>query len=319
MDVFSVITLAAVIGIYDHWFRKSAPPLEVDYVTSPSLDVLDTPAVVHQVIAVLTYGDRVEILKQEGDWARVRAGAGSEGWVITKELIPAKVYESGRKILQELQHRQVQAAGHTVAAANIHLEPQRNAPEIGMLMQGQALEVFDRRVAPRKPAGGGVIPPASTARHSDVWYLVEAGSRAGWVLGRMLTLDIPQGISQYAADHNIVAWFVLNKVQDGDAGVPQYLVADREGTVEFAFTHIRVFTWSVKGHHYVTSFVQGGLKGSFPIQVEHVNQVPYFRLRLLDREGNKFQSVYGLFNTIVRPVGTVKGWESDAMPQRERR
>ena len=314
--VVSVIALAAVIGIYDHWFRKSAPPLEVDYVTSPSLDVMDTPAVVHKVIAVLKYGDRVEILKESGDWARVRAGADTEGWVNTKELVPAKIYEGGRKILQDLQHRQVQAAGHTVAAANIHLEPQRDAPELGMLMQGQALEVFDRRVVPRKPAGGGVKPAVSSTPDSDAWYLVEAGSRAGWVLGRMLTLDIPEGISQYAASYNMVAWFVLNQVQDGNASVPQYLAADREGTVEFDFTHIRVFTWSVRGHHYVTSFVQGGLRGSFPIRVEHVNQVPYFRLRLVDRQGNKVQGVYGLFNTIVRPMGTVKGWESDAMPGR---
>ena len=314
--VVSIIVLAAVIGIYYHGFRNSAPPLEVDYVISPSLDMLDTPAVVHKVIAVLKYGDRVEILKEQGNWARVRVGTGSEGWVITKELVSAKVYEGGQKILQELKHRQVQAAGHTVAAANIHIEPQRDAPELGMLMQGQTLEVFDRRMVPRKPAGGGVKPATSSAQDSDAWYLVEAGSRAGWILGRLITLDIPQGISQYAASNNMVAWFILNQVQDGDASVPQYLAADREGTVEFDFTHIRVFTWSVRGHHYVTSFVQGGLRGSFPIRVEHINQVPYFRLRLVDRKGNKVQGVYGLFNTIVRPMGTVKGWESDAMPGR---
>ncbi len=317
--VVSVITLAAAIGIYYHWFRNAGPPLVVDYVTSPSLDMLDTPALVHKVIAVLKYGDRVEILKEQGTWARVRAGAGSEGWVITEELVPAKVYEGGRKILQELKRRQAQAAGHTVLAANIHLEPHRDAPELGMLMQGQTLEVFDRRMVARKPAGGGVKPATSSAQNSDAWYLVEAGSRAGWILGRLITLDIPQGISQYAANNNMVAWFVLNKVQEGDASIPQYLAADREGTGEFDFTHIRVFTWSMRGHHYVTSFVRGGLMGNFPIQVEHINQVPYFRLRLVDRKGNKFQSVYGLFHTIVRPMGTVKGWESDAMPGRGRR
>jgi hypothetical protein len=41
---------------------------------------------------------------------------------------------------------------------------------------------------------------------------------------------------------------------------------------------------------------------------------PYFRLRLVDDEGEKYQKVYGLFSTIVHPLGTVKGWESDAMP-----
>lgn len=317
--VVSVITLAAVIAIYYHWFRGPGQPLEVEYVTSPSLDMLDTPAVVHKVIAVLKYGDRVEILKEQGDWARVRAGTGNEGWVITKELVPAKVYEGGRKILQEVRKKQPQAAGHTVQALNIHLEPHRNAPTLGMLMQGQTLEVFNRRMVPRKPAAGGVKPAVSSAPESDAWYLVQAGSRAGWVLGRMITLDIPQAISQYAANYNVVAWFVLNKVQDGDASVPQYLAADREGTVEFDFTRVRVFTWSVRAHHYVTSFVRSGLRGSFPIRVEHENHVPYFRLRLVDRKGGKFQSVYGLFHTIVRRVGTVKGWESDAMPGRERR
>jgi len=291
----------------------------VEYVTSPSLDMLDTPAVVHKVIGVLKYGDRVEILKEQGNWAKVRAGKGSEGWVITKELVPAKVYEGGQKILQELKKRQAQAAGHTVQAVNIHLDPHRDAPTLGMLMQGQTLEVFDRRMVPRKPATGGVKPAVASDQNSDAWYLVEAGSRAGWVLGRMVTLDIPQAISQYAANYNMVAWFVLNQVQDGAVSVPQYLAADREGTGEFDFTHIRVFTWSVRGHHYVTSFVRGGLRGSFPIRVEHIKHVPYFRLRLVDRKGNKFQSVYGLFHTIVRPMGTVKGWESNAMPGRGRR
>lgn len=314
--VVSIIVLAAVIGIYYHGFRNAAPPLEVEYVTSPSLDILDTPAVVHKVIAVLKYGDRVEILKEQGNWARVRAGTGSEGWVITKELVSAKVYEGGQQILKELQQRQAQAAGRTVLAANIHLEPHRDAPGLGMLMQGETLEVFDRRMVARKPAGGGVKPATSSAPDSDAWYLVEAGSRAGWILGRLITLDIPQGISQYAANYNMVAWFVLNKVQDGNASVPQYLVADREGTVGFDFTHIRVFTWSVRGHHYVTSFVRSGLMGNFPIQVEDINHVPYFRLRLVDRKGNKFQSVYGLFHTIVRPMGRVEGWESNAMPGR---
>jgi Bacterial SH3 domain len=291
----------------------------VDYVTSPSLDLLDTPAVVHKVLAVLKYGDRVEILKRGGTWAKVRASSGNEGWMITEELVPAKTYEGGQKLLQELSGRQVQASGQTVLAANIHLEPDRDAPELGMLMQGQAVQVFDRRIVARKAPGSGSKKTATTAPVADAWYLVQSDSRAGWVLGRMITLDIPQRISQYAANYNTVAWFVLNNVQDGNNSVPQYLAADREGTVDFDFTHIRVFTWSLRAHHYVTSFVKGGLKGNFPIQVEHINKVPYFRLRLVDDKGNKFQSIYGLFDTIVRPAGTVEGWESKAMPERRRR
>lgn len=271
---------------------------------------------VHKVIEILKYGDHVEVLKREGNWAKVRTGSANEGWVITKELVSAKTYESGQKLLDELKGRQTQAEGHTVLAANLHVEPERDAPDLGMMMQGQTLKVFDRRVIERKAGNSGKKhTPAAT----DVWYLVEANPRAGWVLGRLITLDIPQGISQYAANYNMVAWFVLNTVHDGNANVPQYLAADREGSVDFDFTHIRVFTWSVRGHHYVTSFVKGGLRGNFPIQVEHLKGVPYFRLRLVNRNGKKFQSVYGLFHTIVRPVGTVDGWESKAIPGQQSR
>jgi Bacterial SH3 domain len=290
----------------------------VEYVTSPSLDLLNTPAVVHRVLEIQKYGDRVEILKREGNWAKVRTGSKNEGWVIAKELVPAKIYEGGQKLLHQLKWRQVQAEGHAILAANIHLEPERDAPDLGMLTQGQTLKVFDRRMVERKAGGSKTnrVPAADTA---DAFYLIEAGSRAGWVLGRLITLDIPQGISQYAANYNIVAWFVLNTVRDGKASIPQYLAADREGSVEFDFTHVRVFTWSVRAHHYVTAFVEGGLRGNFPIRVEEINGVPHFRLRLVNRKGEKFQSVYGLFHTIVRPMGTVEGWESKAMPGRQGR
>ncbi|TAM79197.1 MAG: hypothetical protein EPN47_19505 [Acidobacteria bacterium] len=317
--IISVIGLAAIIGAHYHWFRSSEVSLGVEYVTSPSLDLLDTPAVVHKVTQVLKYGDRLEILKKGESWAKVRTGSGNEGWVITNELIPANVYERGQKLVQELKGMQAQAAGHIVLAANIHLEPLRGAPALGMLMQGQDVVVFDRRIVGRGAAGSETQRTTPPSAAGDAWYLVQSGSRAGWVLGRLVTLEIPQGISQYADEYNVVAWFVLNTVLDGNSSIPQYLVADREGTVDFDFTHIRVFTWSVRSHHYVTSFVKSGLSGNFPIQVEHVDNVPYFRLRLVDRKGNKFQNVYGLFDTVVRPVGTVEGWESNAMPRRQGR
>jgi hypothetical protein len=70
----------------------------------------------------------------------------------------------------------------------------------------------------------------------------------------------------------------------------------------------------VKEHKYVTAFVESDLKGYFPIRVAEIEGVPYFRLRLMDDHGQKYQKVYGLFDTITRSVGTVPGWESDAMP-----
>ena len=61
----------------------------------------------------------------------------------------------------------------------------------------------------------------------------------------------------------------------------------------------------------MTAYVESGLNAYFPIRVAEVNGAPHFRLRLMDDQGRKFQKVYGLFDTITRPVGTVPGWRSE--------
>lgn len=313
--------MALGVAAYYHWVShsKSGPEFEVKYVISPSLDAFDSPAEVHEVVAILKNGDRVEILSEAGDWSKIRMGNGSRGWVLSKELLDSRTYQEGQKLLKQVSREQVQAVAHTSGAVNVHLSPSRQAAEIGMLTQGDNVDVFDRRTVERVKPANGTNPSRGSPPTLEAWYLVRGGSCAGWVLGRLVNLDVPPEISQYTQEYNMVAWFVLNTVEDGGRKVPQYLVADRVGSREYDFTHIRVFTWWVKQHHYVTAYAQSNLKGSFPIRVEHVKNIPYFRLRLVDAKGNEFQKVYGLFNTIVRPVGSVEGWQSNAMPEQSRR
>jgi Bacterial SH3 domain len=313
--------LALGAAAYYHWGRssKSHSRFQVRYVISPSLDVLDSRAQVHQVIGILKAGDRVDVLSEAGDWAKIRLSAGNDGWVLAKELIDSSTYQKGQALLKQLSNQQAQASGHAAGAVNIHTEPSREAPVLSMLTQGEKLEVFDRRLVARASSNNQAGQPAAAASVREAWYLIRSGSRAGWLLGRLVSLDVPPAISPYAENYNMVAWLVLNTVMDGGQKVPQYLVADRVGTDEFDFSHIRVFTWWAKQHHYVTAYVESNLQGNFPIRVEQIDNVPYFRLRLVDNKGNKFQKVYKLSNTVVRPVGTVEGWESDAMPQPSRR
>ncbi len=314
----AVLILSGVALLQSGCHSRSRANLQVKYVLSPSLDVLDSRAQVHRTIAILKAGDHVEMVRQSDEWARIRLSTGQEGWVLAKELLDSSTYEKGRDLLKQLSGEQVQANGHAAGAVRIHLEPSREAPDLGMLTIGTKLEVFNRRMVARNSTGnqaGQPGKPPSAAPVRDAWYLIRAGSQAGWLLGRLVSLDPPSGISQYAENYNMVAWFVLDTVMDGGQKIPQYLAADRVGSDEYDFTHIRVFTWSVMQHHYVTAYVESHLQGQFPIRVEQIHNVPYFRLRLVDKRGNKFQKIYRLSRTIVRPVGTVEGWESNAMPQ----
>jgi hypothetical protein len=284
----------------------------VAYVLPSSLEVVDTPADIRLAVESVKAGEQVQVLLRARDWAKVKLPDGRTGWVESKDLVDSQAYEASQKLLKGLESLPVQAEGHAPQSINLRFEPSRDSTSLAQLPNNQKLEVFGRRIVgrpsqPDQPSS----PPVKEA-----WYLVRADRRAGWVLGRFVSLDIPEPLGAYAQGSNIVAWVVLNTVPDEGRQVPQYLAVDRAGNQEADFTHIRVFTWWVKNHRYVTAYAEGGLQGYFPIRAATTGNVPYFRLNLVDEDGNKIQKVYGLFSTITRPLGFVEGWESNAMPTR---
>lgn len=291
---------------------------EPAYVLPQTVDVMDTTAEIRSVVGHLRVGERVEVLARTAHWSELRLRGGGTGWVESKYLLDGATYERGTALSKSLEAYTPQAAGHLLTGTSLHLEPARDSIVLVDLAQNQPLEMFERRLVDRPV--DAKAPGASGKPGRDVWYLVRAGSRAGWLLGRFVTLDIPQGIATYAEGINMVGWVVLKTVDDGGNNVPEYLVADRMGG-KADYSHIRVFTWWVKNHKYVTAYVESGLDGYFPIKVRQMSDPkyyaqpsPYFRLRLADENGHRYQKIYGLFDTIVKNVGTVDGWESDAMP-----
>ncbi|HEV2178553.1 MAG TPA: SH3 domain-containing protein [Terriglobia bacterium] len=313
-----MLTAAGAAAYYEfHYVPAHRAPGEAAYVLPQSLDVVDTTAELRNVVATIKSGDRVRVLARTPNWAQIRVADGRTGWVEGKNLLDAQTYQKGQGLLKKLQNSVPQAAGHTSAVTSLHLDPGRDGTVLGELPQSVKIDVFGRRLIRRHADETGA--PKSAVR--DAWYLVRTSSQAGWVLGRLVDLDVPPALAPYAAGVNMVAWQVLKTVTDGGKQVPEYLVADRIGAENVDFNHIRVFTWWVKHHKYVTAYVESNLAGYFPIQVVRPTAAnpaqasAAFRLRLVDSGGHRFQKVYGMFDTIVRPLGTVDGWESQAMPE----
>ena len=144
--------------------------------------------------------------------------------------------------------------------------------------------------------------------------LFRSENRVGWVLARMVDLDVPLDIAQYAEGQRIVAFFALNQVQDtGKDGtgkqVPQYLCAITEphDGLPYDYDQIRVFTWNVKKHRYETAYREHGLNGVLPVTVSSENfekegELPIFILRVKDDSGNVSERKYKLNTPIVRRV-----------------
>lgn len=314
MKKTTIILLLLLGGVayyhFDHARKRREVAAEAAYVLPEQLPVWDTTAVIRRMLVTLHGGEEVHVAARIGKWAKLLLPGGATGWVEQKDLIDTETYERGQNLLKELTRQPPQAAGHTDAAVNLHLDASRDALKLAEFPANQPLEVYNRRLVARTEPGG--TPARNPIR--DVWYLVRSGKRAGWILGRFVDLDVPPGLESYAQGVNMVAWQVLDTVNDGGRQVPQYVAADRIGVRNPDFNHVRVFTWWIKHHKYVTAYVESGLEGYFPITVTHSGGTPYFRLRLLDDEGHKYQKVYGLFDTITKVIGTVDGWESDAMP-----
>lgn len=296
--------------------RHRGRVLEVAYVSAPQVSLRDRVAAVYNKAGLVKNGERVEVLDRDRRFVKVRSVSGAEGWMEQRYLVNQKVYDQIQKLTQDSQNDLVQGQGTTRSGTNLHVEPGRDAEHLYQLAQGEKVQLLRRSTA-EKP-GSVVAPVRSTAKPDekndpkpiieDWWLVRDMHSRVGWVLARMVDLDVPLEVAQYAEGQRIVAYFVLDEVHDGDKKVPQYLTIltePRDG-LPFDFNQIRVFTWNVKRHRYETAYRER-LHGSLPVTVAQENfekegTIPTFVIRVQDDNGNVNLRKYKLNTPIVRRV-----------------
>jgi len=110
------------------------------------------------------------------------------------------------------------------------------------------------------------------------------------VRARTLDEDVPDAIAGLAEGQKIVGAYVLRKVNDPDANmpdgqVPEYvavLSAWKDG-LPYDFDQVRVFTWNTKKHRYETAYRERNLAGYLPVTVTAANPAnssPEFSFRV---------------------------------------
>jgi len=302
--------------------RKGHRVLEVNYVSAPQASLRDQVATIYNRIGNVKNGERVEVLEREKRFARVRTAGGIEGWIEQRYLVDQQTYDAIQKLTQENLGDPVQAPGVLRNESNLHLTPGRETEHLYQLLAGAKVSVLKRATAEKQPGAisGPDRPSGKTGKGAagpvleDWWLVRDAGNRVGWVLARMVDLDVPLDIAQYAEGQRIVAFFVLNQVQDsGKDGsgknVSQYLCAITEphDGLPYDYDQIRVFTWNVRKHRYETAYREHGLHGVLPVTVKSESfdkegTLPVFILRVKDDSGNVSERKYKLNTPIVRRV-----------------
>jgi len=290
---------------------------EIAYISSPQAVLRDRVAAVYNKTGVVKNGDRVQILGRERRFARVRTASSVEGWIEQRYLVTQQVYDGFQKLAQLSQDLPVQAPGTTRNDTNLHLDPGRETEHLYQLNQGAKVSILKRDTA-EKSLPGVVAKPASDESQSskpvmpileDWWLVRDPDGHVGWVLARMVDLDAPLEIAQYAEGQRITAFFALNQVTDGDKKVSQYLVllTEPKDGMPFDYNQVRVFTWNVKRHRYETAYRERNLNGMLPVTVAQENfdkegTLPVFVLRVRDDDGKVTERKYKLNTPIVRRV-----------------
>ena len=268
-------------------------------------------------VGVVKNGERVEVLDHDRRFVKVRTASGAVGWMEQRSLVSQEVFDELQKLIRENQNDPVQAQGTARNDTNLHIEPGRDTGHLYQISSGEKVALLKRGTA-EKP--GTVAPPLRAGAKADEkkalptpvmedWWLVrDSHGRVGWVLARMVDLDLPLEVAQYAEGQRIIAYFVLNEVRDGDKKVPQYLtvLTEPKDGLPFDFNQIRVFTWNVKRHRYETAYRER-MQGVLPVAVAQENfdkegTLPVFVIRVRDDSGNVSERKYKLNTPIVRRV-----------------
>jgi SH3-like domain-containing protein len=289
--------------------------LETDYVSATQVVLRDRLAPVFNKAGTAQNGDRVDVLDRDRRFARVRTASGAEGWVEQRYLVTQQVFDAFQKLERQEQNSPVEATATTRNDTNLHVEPGRDTEHLYQLPLGAKVSVLRRETVEKNLPGVGARPALGTAKETkpameDWWLVRDPQAHVGWVLGRLIDLDVPLEIAQYAEGQRIVAYFVLNEVNDGDKKVAQYLtlMTDSKDGLPFDYNQARVFTWNVKRHRYETAYREHGLNGALPVTVSHEvfgkeGDLPVFVLRVKDASGNIAERKYKMNTPIVRRVG----------------
>jgi SH3-like domain-containing protein len=294
--------------------RGRAKPIDVVYVSAPQAALRDRVAAVYEKVGIVKNGDRLDVLDRDRRFLKVRTVGGIEGWLEQRYTIGQQTYDQLQKLAQDAKAYPPQGSGTARNDTNLHLEPSRDSDHLYQIGSGAKVSILKRATSEKQPAAR---PTAASAGKKetpkpameDWWLTRDAEGRTGWVLARMVDLDVPLDIAQYAEGQRIQAFFVLDEAQDGGKKVPEYLVLlsePRDGN-PYDYDQVRVFTWNVRRHRYETAYRERKLEGFFPVSVtreefDKEGTLPVFILKVRDATGNLVDRKYKMNTPIVRRV-----------------
>ncbi len=160
---------------------------------------------------------------------------------------------------------------------------------------------------PRASELNGPVSHPST----DDWFLVRTpDGHAGWVLTRMVLMNIPDEVAQYAEGQFIMSYHALSEVHDTARGATKTNWLWTTSSLQqpfYDFDSFRVFVYSVRRHRYETAYIERNVRGHYPVEMVDLPDTddPGFSLIVEEKDGRWLKRTYAFNGTRVRSISKV--------------
>jgi len=303
---------------------KSKVPDQYVYVTAKQTFLRDRVAAVSNRTGTVENGERLKVLEHGRRFVRVVSDKNETGWIDDKTVATQEVFDAFSALAHDHAKDPVVATAVVRDEVYLHLSPGRSTERFYRLAEGDKLGLLARATLvkgggpnpgaksavlrnPRQAAIPGAAsgmkpvaassvntaapgagkdsePPAQPPPMEDWWLVRDAHGHVGWMLSRLLDVDVPDSIARYAEGQRIVGAYVLARVNDADA--PAEIAKDNQQVPEFVtvmgppksglpydFDQVRVFIWNEKKHRYETAFREKNIEGYLPVNITMVQDL----------------------------------------------
>jgi len=325
---FLVIATLLAILLFAGCRSQDDEGAEYAYVSTPTATLRDRVAAVYNKVGTVNSGQKVRVLdrSQNRRFVKIRTSGGVEGWMEQRYLVDQQVYDGFDRLARENANSPTQATALARRAVNMHVQPARNADAIYQIKENAKVQLLKRASTPKSGLKKQVAETNQSKEEEDSakeavpgppdpledWWLVRDDQQhVGWVLGRMIDVDVPLEIAQYAEGQRPVAAFILNKVpktKDSAEMVPQYavLLTEPKDGLPYDFNQVRIFTWNPARDRYETAYRER-LIGQLPFSVGQEEfgkegMLPTFTLHAQLPDGSITERKYKLNGPMVRKV-----------------
>ena len=145
----SVLLAVALLLTFISCNTQPGDVLGFAYIAPTSVNLRPAITDRNSSVAVLTHGERIQILEVRRRFARIRSEKGVEGWIDSTQLLTPDQMGQIRKDTDRALALPSEGSATVFEALNIHIDPNRQSPAFARIPDAGSVEVLAHKMVPK--------------------------------------------------------------------------------------------------------------------------------------------------------------------------